>query len=53
MIQLQCDYNEGCAPEILQKLVETNLEQTEGYGVDYHCENARRQEVFCQSLSMH
>ena len=42
MIQLQCDYNEGCTPEILQKLVETNLEQTEGYGVDYHCENARR-----------
>ena len=41
MIQLQCDYNEGCAPEILQKLVDTNLEQTSGYGVDSYCENAR------------
>ena len=42
MIQLQCDYNEGCAPQILQRLSETNMEQTVGYGMDEHCENARR-----------
>lgn len=41
MIQFQCDYNEGCDPHILQRLAETNLEQTVGYGLDPHCENAR------------
>jgi len=41
-IQFQCDYNEGCAPQILQRLTETNLEQNIGYGEDPHCEQARR-----------
>ena len=40
-IQFQCDYNEGCAPQILKRLVETNLEQNIGYGEDPHCEHAR------------
>jgi threonine aldolase len=40
-IQFQCDYNEGCAPQILQRLSETNLEQNIGYGEDPHCEHAR------------
>ena len=40
-IQFQCDYNEGCAPQILQRLVETNLEQNIGYGEDPHCKHAR------------
>ena len=40
-IQFQCDYNEGCAPQIMQRLVETNLEQNIGYGEDPHCEHAR------------
>ena len=39
-IQFQCDYNEGCAPQILQRLSETNLEQNIGYGEDPHCEHA-------------
>lgn len=42
MIQFQCDYNEGAHPLILQRLVETNMEQTVGYGLDPHCDNARR-----------
>ena len=42
MIQFQCDYNEGCAPEILKRLAETNLEQNEGYGMDAHCGHARQ-----------
>ncbi len=42
MIQFQCDYNEGCAPEILQRLAETNLMQTVGYGMDPICEHARQ-----------
>mgnify|MGYP003317438850 CR=1 FL=1 len=42
MTYLSCDYQEGCAPEILKRLVETNLEQTDGYGLDPYCEHARR-----------
>ena len=41
-IQFQCDYNEGCAPEILSALARTNMEQNVGYGEDPHCANARR-----------
>ena len=41
MIHFECDYTEGCHPAILQRLVETNEEQTTGYGMDSHCENAR------------
>lgn len=41
MIRFDSDYIEGCIPEILQALNETNEEQTIGYGVDPHCEHAR------------
>ena len=41
MIYFQCDYAEGCHPRILERLTETNLEQTPGYGMDPHCERAR------------
>lgn len=40
MIQFQCDYNEGCHPEILKRLTETNMEQTVGYGCDEYCAQA-------------
>lgn len=40
MIRFDCDYLEGAHPLILQKLAETNMEQTIGYGCDSHCENA-------------
>ncbi len=42
MINFECDYTEGAHPSILQRLVETNMEQNPGYGKDQHCENARR-----------
>jgi len=42
MIGFGSDYLEGCIPEILKRLKETNMEQTPGYGVDPHCENAKR-----------
>lgn len=42
MIQFQCDYNEGAHPEIMKHLLDTNMEQTVGYGMDQHCENARK-----------
>ena len=40
MIQFQCDYNEGAHPVILQRLAETNMEQTVGYGEDTYCKEA-------------
>lgn len=41
MIYFNCDYNEGAHPRILEKLAETNLEQTPGYGEDEYCAMAR------------
>lgn len=41
MIRLECDYAEGAHPRILRRLMETNLEQTPGYGEDPYCEKAR------------
>lgn len=40
MIQFQCDYSEGAHPRILERLVETNFEQTPGYGEDIYCRKA-------------
>lgn len=37
MIYFNNDYAEGCHPAVLNKLIETNLEQTPGYGEDAHC----------------
>lgn len=42
MIRMNSDYLEGCHPAILEALTRTNLEQTPGYGLDPHCENAAR-----------
>ena len=36
------DYLEGAHPSIIQRLVETNLEHTAGYGLDEYSESARR-----------
>ncbi|MBQ5813089.1 MAG: aminotransferase class I/II-fold pyridoxal phosphate-dependent enzyme, partial [Clostridia bacterium] len=41
MIRFNCDYNEGAHPRILQRLIDTNFEQTAGYGEDPHCDRAR------------
>lgn len=41
MLHFDCDYMEGAHPEILRRLVETNMEQTSGYGEDAYCERAR------------
>ena len=42
MIRFDCDYLEGAHPKIIERLVETNLEQTPGYGDDEYCASARR-----------
>ena len=40
MIRFNSDYTEGCHPAILEKLVETNMVQTAGYGEDEYCKQA-------------
>lgn len=41
MIRFNCDYNEGAHPRIMDALVNTNMEQTIGYGEDEYCHAAR------------
>ncbi len=41
MIRFSCDYTEGAHPRIMQRMLDTNMEQTEGYGTDPHCDRAR------------
>lgn len=41
-ISFACDYLEGAHPEILKKLMETNMFQTQGYGLDEFSESAKR-----------
>lgn len=40
MIRFDSDYVEGAHPLILEKLMETNMEQTIGYGEDSYCSKA-------------
>ncbi len=42
MIRFNSDYTEGCHPAILERLTETNMEQTSGYGTDEHCRHAAK-----------
>lgn len=35
-LEFASDYMEGCIPEILTRLTETNLEKSSGYGVNFH-----------------
>ena len=40
-ISFACDYEKGAHPNILKRLVETNMEKTAGYGFDEISESAR------------
>ena len=40
MILFQSDYTEGACPEIMERLMATNMEQTPGYSEDEHCMRA-------------
>ena len=42
MYSLKNDYSEGAHPQILEALLKTNLEQSEGYGEDKYCKEAKR-----------
>lgn len=48
MLHFDCDYMEGAHPAVMRRLMETNLEQTAGYGNDpYTREAAERIRVAC------
>lgn len=40
MIYMNCDYNEGAHERVLERIVQTNGEQTAGYGLDPYSEQA-------------
>jgi len=40
MIYFNNDYSEGCLPQILDRLADTNMQQTPGYGLDDYCKSA-------------
>ncbi len=42
MIRFNNDYSEGAHPKIIEKLIETNMVQTAGYGMDQYSMNARK-----------
>ena len=35
------DYSEGAHEKVLQHLIDTNMEQLAGYGMDHYCEAAK------------
>ena len=41
MIRFNCDYSEGAHEKVLEKLLATNMEQTEGYGTDSYSHQAK------------
>ena len=56
MIYFHNDYAEGCHEKVLQKLIETNAEQTPGYGTDRYCmEAAEKIKKLCgrEDLAVH
>lgn len=40
MIRFESDYTQGAVPQIIEKLAETNMQQTPGYGMDEYCFSA-------------
>ena len=56
MIHFDCDYMEGAHPELMRRLLETNLVQTPGYGTDCYSRHAReliRAECGCPEAEVH
>lgn len=56
MIRFNSDYTEGAHPKVLEKLIQTNLEQTTGYGEDPYCLKAAqliKDKCACQDADVH
>ena len=41
MISFESDYIAGAHPDVMRRLMETNLESLSGYGSDHYCESAK------------
>lgn len=56
MYSFRNDYSETAHPSILQALMDTNMEQLLGYGMDEHCQNAIRlmkEKMDAQNVDIH
>lgn len=56
MLHFASDYMEGAHPRVLQRLLETNMEKTPGYGDDTYCESAKekiRNACNCSHAEIH
>ena len=56
MYSFRNDYSEGAHSRILNALIETNFEQTEGYGTDCHTQKAieiLKQKINCETADIH
>ena len=42
MLYFTSDYTVGAHPEVMERLIQTNLEHTVGYGADHYCAEARQ-----------
>ena len=42
MLHFDSDYMEGAHPAIMERLMDTNMEQTSGYGTDKYCDSAKK-----------
>ena len=40
MLYFLSDYSQGAHPKVMEALMRTNMEHTDGYGLDPHCEHA-------------
>lgn len=40
MVYFLSDYSQGAHPKVMEALMRTNLEHSDGYGLDEHCEHA-------------
>lgn len=50
MLHFDSDYMEGAHPEVMRRLMETNLEQTPGYGTDRYTLESRQ--LICRSCGV-
>lgn len=42
MVHFDCDYMAGALPEIMERMMQTNLDETPGYGNDPYCDRAKQ-----------
>lgn len=56
MIYLKNDYTKGAHPKVMAALMDTNMESTDGYGYDHHCDEASdliKTLIDCQKVDVH